>query len=332
MLPMYTRILTPKGFAEIKTIQVGDTIYSLDTTSNILVPATVVSNNTSVQEVWKFENKRTTLFCSPSLKLKGWRRSKTRGKPSIKVDTIFEIGKATQEHNAITVYPVADGTRSVCNLKSELLGYIASDGYWSWSKRAEVTSSSNGVKKQVDCSLSQAEHKFVKEIKSILDDLGAKYSMYKKESMNENAVYGFHLSSPWVRNYLQELFSERLDKHDVNWTEFILSLDKESFDSFYQGFYNGDGTLGYSQIAQNPGKIQDGVVAAMIRKGLGVVSKNRRSDGTLCEVVRYHTKKHITMQEISKGVYSEEVCYSPLTEHGSCVIMQHDFIGTVFIQ
>ena len=45
--------------------------------------------------------------------------------------------------------------------------------------------------------------------------------------------------------------------------------------------------------------------------GLGVVSKNRRSDGTVCEVVRYHTKRHITMQEISKEAYSEEICYTP---------------------
>lgn len=332
MLPTKTQILTPVGFVDISEVSSGDTIYSLNNTTNVLEPSIVISNASSIEDVWKFENKRTTLFCSPSLKLKGWRRSKTRGKPSTQVDTIFEISKATQEHNAITAYPIADGTRSICNLKSELLGYIASDGYWSWSKKTEVTSSSNGAKKQVDCSLSQAEHKFVKEIKDILDKLGAKYGMYKKESMNENAVYGFHLSSPWTRNYLQELFSERLDKHDVNWTEFVLSLDKESFDSFYQGFYNGDGTLGYNQIAQNPGKIQDGVVAAMLRKGLGVVSKNRRSDGTVCEVVRYHTKRHITMQEISKEAYSEEICYTPLTEHGGCVIMQHDFIGTVFIQ
>lgn len=332
MLPSTTKILTTTGFKAISDVKDGDSIYSLDTYSDTLVESPVLSNHSAITDLWMFENSRITLYCNPSLKLKGWRRSKTRGKPSINVETIFEIGKATQEHNAVIAFPVTDGGRSLCCNKAELLGYIASDGYWSWSKLSDATSSSKGTKKQVNCSLSQAEHKFVNEIKFLLDSVGAKYSVHEKKSENKYKVYGFSLSSPWAREYLQDIFPERKDKHDVNWAEFVLSLDNNSFESFYRGFYNGDGTLGTNQISQNPGNIQDGVVAAMIRKGLGVVSKNRRHDGTVCETVRFHTKRHITMQEFDKNFVQQETCFSPITRLGSCVIMQQDFIGVVFLK
>lgn len=329
MLPENTMILTPEGFTKVCDLKKGDLIYSLDKEQSILVKSPLLSNNKTFEDVLLLENRRVQLLGSSNLKLKGWRRSKARNRPSINVDTEFRINETTQEHNAVLAYPVVEGDYSIGVNEAKLLGYIASDGYWSWSKKSETTSSSNGKKKEVDCSLSQAEHKFLEDIRNSLDNLGAKYNMYEKKSDNFYKVHGFKLSSPWVRNYLESIFKERKDKHDINWTRFLMNLDNESFDAFYQGFYNGDGTLGTNSIAQNPGNIQDGIVACMLRIGKGVVSKNRRTDGTICEVVRYHTKKHITMQEVKLTSTGVQDCYTPLSELGSCVIMQHKFIGTV---
>lgn len=329
MLPEKTKVLTPRGFINVEDVIVGDKIYSLDKSKQVLTQSTVLKNEQNKTECFSLSNKRFQLTFGSGLKFTGWRRSKTKGKPSVKVDVEFEVSKTTQEHNAIIAYPVEDGTYNVGEDKSELLGYIASDGYWVWSKKKDVTSSSNGKRKQICCSLTQAEHKFLEDIKQLLDRLGAKYSVFEKKSDNLHSVYGFTLSSPWAREFMQSVFNERKDKHEVNWAEFVLSLDKPSFDGFFRGFYNGDGTLGTTQIAQNPGNTQDGVVASMLRLGMGVVSKNRRSDGTICEVVRYHTRRHITMQEVLLEPVGKQECYDIQTELGSCVIMQHKFIGTV---
>lgn len=328
MLPSGTRVLTTTGFKNIEDINESDYLYSLEKDTNYLVPSKVLSNIRTFENLSKFSNKRVEIVCSDELGFQGWRRSKSKAS-SKSVPCDFKVGSCTQEHNAIISYPVIQGDRDIGHYNAELLGYLASDGYWSWSKKSNKTSSSNGVKKAVECSLSQAEHKFKDEIIKLLDILQAEYSVYKKESSNKNKVYGFSLSSPWTREYLQNIFTERLDKHEVKWDEFVLSLDDKNFESFYKGFYNGDGTLGYNQIAQNTGNIHDGVVASMIRIGKGVVSINRRKNGQRCEVVRMHNRCHITMQEFSRETAGDYECYKPVTSLGSCVIMQPRFIGTV---
>lgn len=331
-LPMKTKVLTKTGWKFFNEISEGEELPTYNESSGNIEMDTVIHKHFfNDKSVVKFSNKRDSFECTEDHRWYGWRRSKTKGKPSKKVYGYFQADRFTQEHNIVLTAPwVGNPVSNLSDDDCALLGWLAPDGYWKWSDKKEVTSCSGGKNKGIHASIAQADSKFWKEIESLLKRIGAEYWLNRKEVENGNTVNTYTLKPRWIRKFLDRIFNGRKNKHDIDWTSLIMTMTRSNLESFYNAFYMGDGcTKGDSEvISQNLGNIFDAVVASAQLLGNGRVSLQKRTDApNPMKSICVQKVKHITCQEIKKEDIGIQDTFCLTTGNGSFIIWQDDFIG-----
>lgn len=331
-LPMDTKVLTKSGWKFYEEISEGDTVLTFNEKTGMVEDDVVLKKHFFTdKEVIEYSNKFDSFRCTEDHRWYGWRRSKTKGKPSQKLFGWFEANQFTQEHNIVLTAPWKGNENSKLSKDDcSLLGWLASDGTWSWSKKSETTSSSFGKKKNIHCSISQSSSKFWREIEILLDRMGIEYYKNTTNKENGNNVYYYTLKSKSIRPFLDRVFNERKDKHDVDWVSLILSMSRENLESFYDSFYKGDGQVkGSSEIiTQNLGNIFDAVVTAAQLLGKGRLSFNRKDNTpNPMKSIRVQKRRHITCQELKKESLGIQDTFCLTTKNSSFIIWQDDFIG-----
>ena len=333
-LPMHTKVLTLDGWKHYEDISIGEKILSLNpSTGNIEEDVVMHTHSFQDKEVVKYYNKFDSFQCTPDHRWYGWKRKWTKVPPRLKEYGFFTIGEANQEHNIILSAPwVGNSSCAISVDEAKFLGWMASDGYWTWSKKSETTSSSLGKKKAIKGGLSQADSKFWKDIEDLLERMGVPYGKYRKEVTNGNTINIYTIKPEWFRPFLDRVFPRRADKHDIDWVRFVLSLSRECLEAFYEGFYLGDGCMGgvlkSEVISQNMGNIFDGVMTAAQLLGNGRLTMySVNGSPSPMKTIRVQKRKHITCQEISKESLGVMDTFCLTTGNGTFIIWQDDFIG-----
>lgn len=229
----------------------------------------------------------------------------------------------TRECNLITSAKYVGGNSEVTPDEAALLGWVLSDGYFSCSENTGTTSQGvDGRRQFVKMSVHQS--KYVKELRSVIDKVGMKYS----SSLKDSGVESYTFSSPSAREYLNRIGLPLKNKHDIDYTKFILSLRKESLEAFLEAFWLGDGhTLGrdskYSSriVYQNQGNILDAVHLGYELLGKScILNEKEGSEGYY--TIRARDRGHVTMQKAVKKSSRVTDVFCLTTENSNFVIRQ----------
>lgn len=333
-LPLSTEILTSNGWKKYNEINLQDIVYSLDTEFNEIKEDVILEKHFNYnQEVFEWSNKENSFQCTEDHRWYGWIRK--WGKITrTKQWGFFESNEITQEHNILVSSIFNTPKNHVTCLEAELLGYILSDGSYTWSSKNKITSSSYGTKKAVKCTIAQSITKFHKEIRQCIIDNNILFNEYRKLSKNGDIIV-FDLKPNDARNFLDKVVGIRKNKHEINWCKWVLNLSQESRQSFINGFWRGDGESkkAYNlNISQNEGNILDAIYLAMYTLGNKVSIKNKTTSKTgfknkgTCRIMKRLNKSHITCQELTKKSLGIRDTFCLTTSRGSFVIKQNNQI------
>lgn len=326
-LPMDTRILTESGWKFFEDVQQGDVVLSYNTETDCIEKDTILKKHFfKDKEVFKYSNSHKTFRSTQDHRWFGWKRE-FQDKKRINRKTFFTMEKANQEYNMLLSAPYVGGNSSVTPDEAEFIGYLLSDGYFSWSKRSEKTSSSKGKRRQVSGTISQDINKFCNEIELCFKKLNCKYSVHTPKQNNSLKVYT--IDSEWLREFLDRVIPGRKDKHETDWTSWVISLKRESLERFIYAFNLGDGyikvTKNSIKIAQNQGNIFDGIITALQLLGSGAVSYTNNPHK--CKKILKQNKRHITLQKIKKESLGVQNTFCLTTNNSTFIVWQDNFIG-----
>lgn len=333
-LPMQTRVLTVEGWKYFDELSEGDSVLSYNPATDSVEPDTILKKHFfSDKEVVKVANSRSSFLSTSEHRWYGWWRT-GRGKTKRKVNGFFKTENITSEYNLLLSAPYVGGNADVSEDEAALLGWILSDGTISWSKSSNRTSASFGKRKKVSVTITQAEHKFVNDIEILLKKLDVDYGLYIKQLKNQENIRLYSISSPWAREFLDRVVFSRQDKHDINWSEWVISLPRKSLESFLEAFFKGDGNSISRDnnkeyvITQNKGNIFDAVLIAMQLIGDGRITINSKGEKyPNCLSLRKQHGRHMTCQNVSKENVGVQDTFCLTTNNSTFIIWQDDFIG-----
>lgn len=328
-LPMHTKVLTKSGWKLYEDISEGETVLSFNPETGVVEEDEVIKKHYfEDKEVFKYSNKYDSFQCTEDHRWYGWKRKwAPKGKKRDKEFGYFQAKDIVQEHNIVLTAPYVGGNSSVTKDEAFFVGLLLSDGYYSWSKKREITSSSGGAKKDLVMNLSQSLNKYWQEVEQVLQRLGFSYFRRKKEMGNGNHVYTYHIRSKSSRPFLDRVVGCRRDKHDVDWVQWVLNLKRDALEEFYRGFYLGDGNVkGSEVVTQKLGNIFDAVATAAQLLGKGRITFNSKSQEGVRNI-RVQRRKHMTCQELSKESLGVQPTFCLTTKNGSFIIWQDDFMG-----
>lgn len=329
-----TEVLTSKGWAKFEDIKVGDSIIGYDQFNDRLSTCSVTKTyhykDAEVVDkghsLWSMESTRDHRWYGKRLKNFG------KGKNGIKIwqDSVATTDDLKQTFNITNTAPfIGNEDCSVLPVEAELVGWLLSDGYYKWSDKKEVTSSSNGAKKGIVSVFTQSDNKFWKEMERCLDKNGIDYVRDISEQENGNHVYKYRPKAKCMRDFLDRVVGCRRQKHDVDWTGWVMSLDRDCLTSFVHSFWLADGDVKnkeekiYMTFKQNDGNIQDALMLAGYLLGYNVT----RGKKGKCKGIRFQkVRRHTTTQEFKeKGLRTTDVfCLS--TTLDTFVVKQNDII------
>lgn len=325
-LPMDTMILTKNGWKLFTEVVEGDTVLSMNTDTGLVEDDVIVDKHFfDDKEMFSYANKYDEIICTEDHRWYGWKRKwAKKGLLRPKEFGYFNMKESTIEHNIITAAPyVWNENSSVSVNDAKLIGWLCSDGYYAWSKKSTRTSSSNGKKKEVYSTISQAIHKYWKELEELLDEMGVLYGKHTKPMSNGNDVYQYKISSKWMRPFLDRVVPGRLDKHCVDWTQWLLSLSKEAADGFYETFYLGDGNMQSRErgeiVTQNAGNLCDAIATYMLLTGAKVSISNKH---VKCRIIRAQAKSHIGCYKLRSKSLGIVQSFCITTKNSNFIIKQ----------
>lgn len=332
-----TTVLTLDGWKPINEIKLGDKCISYSIEGDYLevddIINTTINPNVNMLSV---SNKWVEFVVGRDQLWYGWKRLwAKKGCERGKYFHKFSIPETTQEFNIICSAKYCGGSSNVTKEEASFIGWLLSDGYYKWSEDTKKTSSSFGNKRGIIGVIAQAQHKFHKEVESVLNSVNLSYTIqYDNNGNKTSPVNKYHLYSPELRLFMDRVVGERLPKHDINWPKHILSYNQEAIYHFLYNFWLADGDTKNQQfggnktiITQNKGSIYDAVMLAMFLQGKRVSSCNKNSIDDKCSSIRMLRNGHITMQEVKIkdiGVYET---FDLLTKNGTYVIKQGDNIS-----
>jgi hypothetical protein len=326
-LPMHTEVLTDKGWKKYDDLLKTDTVYSLDIQKDLIVKDHIIEKHfLPDQEVFKYENKLNSFECTENHRWYGWKR---RGnKERSKEFGFFEIKDATTEYNIIITKEFEGGLKIVTPDEGAFVGWVLSEGTVDWSQKANITSSSFGKKKGVKCTIAQSEHFFADELRGLLKRMDIPFQERYKQYAKDKTIVTFDIGCAWFREFWDRVVGIRKNKHEINWTNWVLSLTSETRRSFLNAFWLGDGCKNGAKslsIAQNDGTISDAVQLAYFMEGKKVTTYYKhRSDK--CKNITASYRDHITCQELSKVSKGLQDTFCLTTKNGSFVIRQNGFM------
>lgn len=328
-LPLNTKVLTNSGWKYYHQLRVGEGLPTYNPSTGLVEQDQILQVHLYEDSpLVKLSNKYSSFVCTPNHRWFVNKRAKGTKGTTFKKGFVETKNLNTECNILLYASYNSIGTSDVQPDEAFLMGLLLSDGYYKWSEKSDTTSSSFGRKKGIICQISQSKNKFYKEVEQVLDILGLSYRKDIVEKINGNAVYNYHIASEDARNFLERVVGSRLQKHEMNWTAWVMSLSSEAMKSFYQGFYLGDGdvTDKHKGVSQNTGEIHKAIVACAQLVGGGRVSINRLA-GSNCEFIRSQKTTQMTCQKLVKTKLPNDDVFCITTNNGTFIIWQDDFIG-----
>jgi len=323
-----TQVLTEDGWKWYSELREGDVVLSYnDRFDRIEKDQILKLHYFENEDVVKFSNKYDSFECTLDHKWYGWKRIQHNNK-RFNAKMFFYANEINQETNILISAPYY-GSGNITPDEAGIIAWILSDGYLKWSDKGDGTSCSNGKRKQVTVRISQAKHKFHAEIKRLLDNSGLDYSV-SEQSMNGTEMYHFLISSPSARDFLDRVIPGRRDKHEEDWVKWVLTLNRDSLQSFIHNFWLADGNVKGNEnspsmvITQNPGNILDAVSLAMYLTGRKVTVTKHTGNA---KTIRSQSRRHITCQELQKEEAGKRDVFCLTTGNGTFIIKQPKYMG-----
>jgi len=319
-----TEVLTLRGWLPGKEVVVGDYVMSRSNTTGMLewshVDNTVLYSDS---EVFAMRNSSFQLESTADHRWVVERRT-GRGRTRRKVVEYRTTEDLNKSCEIIVSAPGYKGFSGVTPGQAALVGWVLSDGNFNVSKLTYKTSQkSDGSRRQVDMSIAQ--NRFWLEVKTCLEDNGLSYKEYK----NNSGVSVFDVPSPEARKFWESVGLELKNKHEIDYTSWILGLTPEAREAFFQAFWLADGATGptgtrYATqiIYQNEGNIADAVALVSFLMGKTTLSNFRDGYGT----IRKQQRSTVTMQKVVKEFSRTTEVFCLTTTNGNFVIRQNGFM------
>lgn len=320
-----TEVLTERGWKTYKEITTEDKVLSL----NIEKGKTEFCDVTGIvfhpqQKTIVKKHHSWTLESTPEHR---WVVSERVWGDRKRYKTFYRTTEGlTQESRIVSSAPYIGGASKVTPEEAATVGWILSEGYLKVSDlKPSRSQGMNGERRQVICSVSQSEKKFLKEMKEDIDGTCLEYS----EDVRENGVHILRFRSQSFRDFWSGVGLPLENKDAIDYTEWLLGLSVDALESFFNAFYLGDGhTTGvgmkYSTkvIHQKAGKICDAIQLCSELLGRKTYVKQTKD----VNVVRSRNSPYLGMQRTKKeeGRYVDVFCLT--TENGNFVIRQNGII------
>jgi len=326
-----SEVLTREGWEYYTTLKVGQDVltYSEKLACYEWKP---------IDKLWLYQNAPVTVMKNKWISLEStadhrWygskRKMKGSGKTAVRYqeDTFFTTEELNSECSILHAAKYENKESTITEDQAALLAWILSDGYYKWSELSETTSSSFGTRKGIVGRISQAQHKYWREVEEVLAANNINYTK-TEDNRNTNKVFTYLLKSKDVRDFFDKVVGCREQKHEVDWTKWILRLDQPALIAFVHHFWLADGhtaQTGGKIITQNAGNIHDAVVLAINLTGRRAIS-NLRADSDKCRTINIKDKPTSTGQRIKKSVSRETEVFCLTTENGTFVTRQGGLI------
>lgn len=322
-----TEVLTPAGWKSVDGIKVYDKVLSYNQERG-------VTEFTEIEAIHRYKDAEVFRLSN-----KWWSVESTGDHRWFGKKRVFKNKQRVYEHLFMTTSDI-NSEFSILNSapyegsdvpfighdEASLLGWIASDGYLKWSEESSTSSTSNGTKRGVVCSVAQSKKKYYTEVKSLLDRLGVEYS----EFINNAGVEYFKFSQGWARDFLTSLYLFGVNKHDIDWVQLVLAMDKPALSAFFTAFFKGDGSYKKDSksliITQNEGRIMDGIILCGNLLGYRTThSLKHKSDR--CYEIRFSEINYTTGQKLSRDFSRLTDVFCLTTSNSTFIIRQNGIIS-----
>lgn len=328
-LPLRTKVLTKGGWKFYSEIKVGETLPVYEHLSNTVVDGTVGAKHYYQKtDVVRVSNKHSSFDCTPNHRWYSCQRVNIKGGRGYYRMDYVETKDLKTDHNILlsAPYQPSEGVSDVTPYEAMFMGFLLSDGYYKWSNYSEGPSTSGGKRRGLSCMIAQSQGKYWSEVEKCLDKIGVDYRKDTRETDNGNNVFCYYLTQESARETLDRIIPGRSNPQDYNWTAWVMRLSRQALESFYYGFYLGDGDMKAKHvgISQNEGNVMDGVVAASQLLGWGRVGV---SGNRSCKYIRLHSTDRMTCQNTKVEDIGQEDTFCLTTSHGSFIIWQDGFVG-----
>jgi hypothetical protein len=320
-------VLTKSGWKYYNEIEEGEVVIVYNDEEDITEDGIVLEKhfykNTPLV---RCTNSNTEIICTPNHRWFSKKRVNTKGNPHYSVNYTETLDLRTEDNIVVTAPYIGNPLCNITPDEAFLMGFLLSDGYYWWAEESTGPSTSYGKRRHVICSIAQSKNKFWREVEGCLSDLGIGYTKDTIEKENENPVYKYRLKSEDARTYLDKMLNDaRTQKHETDWSSWVINLSRTSLKSFYSGFHLGDGYQGKKIISQKPGNICDAIIIASQLLGEGRVLVSGKND--ICRCIRRARSNNLTWQKISVEDAGAEDTFCLTTTGNSFIIKQEGYIG-----
>lgn len=317
-----SQILTKDGWKSYAELVLGEEVLTYSDESGGLVWDRIQDIQFYADaDVVQMQQKGFNVECTEDHRWFG--KYRTGGRNTRRIEKgFFRVFDITGEQSILASAPLLPVVGDIPPDIAEFFGWLLSDGYYKWSEKEEVTSSSNGIRKGVIGSIAQDSSEYVDELQNCLNVVGAPYTLDQRGSMKI-----FRLKSKWLREVLDK-YVGRSSKHDVDWVKLVLRMDIEALERFYQGFFLADGhTLpsGRRAISQNRGNIFDAIRLTMFLLGKNC-GEGDKGNGK-CFTIAEKASQYVGTQRMQIVPSGKKDVFCVTTGNGTFVMRQGKYIG-----
>jgi hypothetical protein len=319
-----TEVLTKYGWKFVDDLSIDDEVltYNSELDKTEFSPIRYIHKYKDA-EVINMSNKWWSIESTKDHRWFGKKRFDHSGKKVYK-NIFLTTSEINSEFSILNSAEYKGGDSDISLNDAELLGWIVSDGYLKWSDISSGSSTSKGRKRGIKCSIAQSKKKYFNDIKELLDDMEADYSI----SENNSNVHVFTINSSWIRNFMDKILKDRSNKHEIDWVSLILSMKIESIERFFIAFFKGDGTYRDTKsltITQNRGNILDAIELCGNLLGYRTTKSNRKSNKK-CFDINFSKLNYTTGQRIVRKFSRITDVFCLTVDNGTFLIRQNNTI------
>lgn len=267
-----TKVLTSEGWKSYDELYTGQKVLSYNREKGC-------SEWDHIKALHYFEDKEIISMGNKSWSMEStadhrWLGKRRTGKGNTRreVEEFITTGNIKSEFKLYNTSPTKlDSFSRLSPNESAILAWLLSDGSWTWSEPSIRTSTCGGARQGVKATIDQSSHKYWKEIEYLLNEdcagTGCRQEKpYTINSGESRVKYTYSVNAEWMRGLFNKADLPKVNKHNIDYSELILSLNTESLEAFIHNFWLADGYTtqqGGRVITQNRGKILDAVLLAL---------------------------------------------------------------------
>lgn len=332
-VPLDTEILTRQGWKKHSELLPGDQTLGRTPDSTELVWTTITKRQVFPDaELVRVGNSRWSTECTPEHrwlyerpinqyvgKDSGKSKYKFSGYGNPGIEPLSEIQKHRSSRLILTG-TANDGDSLLTPNEARVIAWLQTDGHITWQR----------PRSSPNAAIFQSEDKYAAEVRSLLKLVSA-YVSERDKGINEatrNVNKSFYVKS----SYVTALW-EKAGLHDINASQFVMSLSKEARKAWLETVDMADGdrrskrrTGGRKIVKKAPGQLHDAIVLAAYMEGNLVRGyTNNQGEG----VITFGSEKRPTFQKTMPVSAGTADVWCPTTELGTWTARDRD--GRVFV-